>query len=119
MGSFSIKKGWDKQVADKLMAVVNVVNNGLEQKMNLAVEIVYKTATARRPKIASTKANRGQYRVSDPNAILGVPVKTGALRASINKDVSWHKGKIQGTISTDMNYAAPIEFGTSKMQARP
>lgn len=47
-----------------------------------------------------------------------VPVDTGRLRASISGDV---KGKqlIVGTISADTHYAAYVEFGTSRMGARP
>lgn len=98
-----------------------VIHAAMEKKMNLIVDVVFKTATARRPKIAVTKENRGQYRVSDPNAKAGVPVDTGALQASITKDVRWSGKKIIGEVEAglDLIYAKMIEFGTSKMRPRP
>jgi HK97 gp10 family phage protein len=94
--------------------------------MNLAVDIVFKTATARRPKISMSElkargGEKGDYRVSDPNAVLGVPVKSGALQASIKKSVKWQGKKITGEIDAGGNlpYAMAMEFGTSSISPRP
>lgn len=121
MGSFSIKRGDVDKITKNLVAMSTVVDRNLEKKMNLIVDVVYKTAIARRPKVAVTKENRGQYRVSDPNARLGVPVDTGALQLSIKKNMHSKGGKVSGTIDAGegLSYANAIEFGTSKMQARP
>jgi HK97 gp10 family phage protein len=47
-----------------------------------------------------------------------VPVDTGRLRASISGDVTG-KQLVVGTISANTHYAAYVEFGTSRMGARP
>ncbi len=121
MGSFSIKKGELEKVVNSLIFQEKVIDNAIEKKMNLVVDVVYKTAHARRPKVGITKDNRGTYRVSDPDATLGVPVDTGALQASITKQVYWKGKKIIGEISAGkgLTYAKMIEFGTSRMRARP
>ena len=126
MGSFSIKKGDVEKIASAMIMQEGVIDAALEKKMNLIVDIVFKTATARRPKISAAQhkemgRSKGTYRVSDPDAKVGVPVDTGALQMSIQKDVKWSGKKIQGEIDAGegVEYAKMIEFGTSKMRARP
>lgn len=120
-----------------LMGKVNFINKDAERKINLITNIVYKTATARRPKMTVKELKQKglpryfrkdqktgkskEYRVSDPNAILGVPVDTGILQAGIKKSVMKKGGKWIGTVWVDENieYAKFIEFGTSKIKARP
>jgi HK97 gp10 family phage protein len=67
------------------------------------------------------KTGKGVYRVSDPNAAFGVPVATGALQNTITKSVKRQGKKIVGEIDAGLNlvYAKMIEFGTSRMAARP
>ena len=121
MGSFSIKKGEIEKIISAMMMKEPVIQDAVKTKMNLIVDVVYKTATARRPKISKIGAKKGAYRVSDPNAKIGVPVDTGALRASITKKVTREGHKTIGEIEAGLGvpYAKMIEFGTSKMQARP
>lgn len=111
------------------------VGKDLMGKMNSAVNIMWITARAKRPKISTQQAKssatryfrrdsngkRKEYRVSDPAAKLGVPVDTGILQASIKKEVNDRKnGKIIGRIYVDgVKYAKYMEFGTSNIQARP
>jgi len=39
------------------------------------------------------------------------PVDTGRLRASITSRIATEKGSIVGYVGTDVEYAAPVEFG--------
>jgi len=88
--------------------------------MNQSVQLVYSIAHAKRPKVALTKHNRGMYRVSDPDAKLGVPVKTGDLQASIQKEVTGSPDNLKGRVWTEgIKYAMYMEYGTSKIRARP
>ena len=138
MGSFGVRKGDVDKIVKGLLNKKDVINASLETKMNAAVNIVFATARAKRPMITNAQAKaegrkrikitnakgitRTVYkRVSDPNARLGVAVDTGDLQRSINKDVSWVGEKLQGTITAGegLAYANAIEFGTSKMPARP
>lgn len=117
--NFEFKKGDVDKIIGNMTKAIGVFDNDLQQKMTAAVAIVYATARARRPKIGLTKYNKGQYRVSDPNATLGVPVKTGALQGSINREITQKGGKIQGRIFTNIPYAVYMEYGTSRIEARP
>lgn len=128
MSSFSVKKSDVTKIIGALVNEEPTIRDAMERKMNLITEVVYKTARARRPKISSVqqkalgrKTSKGSYRVSDSDARLGVPVDTGALQTSIKKEVKWEGDKIVGTVTAgeDLPYAVMIEFGTSKMRARP
>jgi len=46
-------------------------------------------------------------------------VVTGTLRASITHRVEDEDGEAVGYVGTNVHYAQPLEFGTSKMAARP
>jgi HK97 gp10 family phage protein len=89
-----------------------------DKKMNTAVNLIYEDARKVRP---YTKTESGK-RVSDPKAESGVPVDTGNLRDSIQKKIT-NKGMLfSGTVFVNEKkapYATFVEFGTSKMQARP
>lgn len=117
--SFTVKNGDIEKLKGKLVGLVGVINKDLQKKMELATTIIYKTATARRPKLSAAKGSKkGQYRASDPSAIIGVPVKTGKLQISIQKSVSRQGDTWIGRIWTDSPYAKFVEFGTSKMKPR-
>lgn len=126
-GSFTVKNDVVERITKKVIAYSNIVDNALMKKMQAAVTIIYQTARARRPKISAQMhkaagGKKGGYRVSDPAATLGVPVDTGALQLSIKKSVTQKGGKTTGTVSAGggaVGYATMIEFGTSKMAARP
>jgi HK97 gp10 family phage protein len=129
MGSFIPKRPdiVDKLKNDFIEADGNI-DRALKAKMEAIVNVVFRTATARRPKISmamqkSLGRNTKSYRVSDPNAAAGVPVKTGNLQMSIKKEVV-KKGKEKwvGRIFVEgpgAPYAAYMEFGTSTVRARP
>ena len=44
---------------------------------------------------------------------------TGTLGRSITHEVEKKPGRIVGRVGTNITYAVPLEFGTSKMAARP
>ncbi len=120
--SFSVDTG-------KLDTVLSQIKKGREQtdrligiKMTKAVNIVWGVAHQRRPMITAKQAKiEGRAkRVSNPDAIAGVPVDTGALQASIQKSVKQSNKKWIGKIWTSgIDYASAMEFGTSKIRARP
>lgn len=112
------------------------------KRMTAATQIVWATAHARRPMMNRQQAKAHGSRVSLPDpyytkrglvsgmqfnkgdfSIFGVPVRTGALQMSIQKEVKRGKGGVGswvGRIWTQgIHYASYIEFGTSRMAARP
>lgn len=95
----------------------------VKKRMEMATAMVWRIAHQRRPYIskAQMKAQGRTKRVSDPNAQLGVPVKTGALQGSIEQKVTRTKlMSYQGTVFTrGIPYAGYMEYGTSKIQPRP
>lgn len=48
-----------------------------------------------------------------------VRVDTGRLRASITHEVEKTKNEIIGRVGSNVEYAIPQEYGTSKMSAHP
>lgn len=97
----------------------------MEDRTQSATDIVFRTARARRPMItaAQMKKEGRSHRVSDPNASLGVPVAAingGRLQASIQKKVERvGYGVFRGVVWTNLFYAKFVEYGTSRMRARP
>jgi HK97 gp10 family phage protein len=100
------------------------------------VDLIYSTATTKRERMnyvnisgkrlsvtSSFKKSSGVRSVSNPDASYGVPVDTGNLRNSIKKEVTYSGlRKIIGRVWADEKmapYAKYVEFGTSKMAARP
>jgi HK97 gp10 family phage protein len=107
------KKFLDKQVQYDVL---------LEKRMRKATQMVWAVAHQKRPMItpAMAKAQGRSKRVSDPNAQEGVPVDTGALQASIIQKVSRNSKGWQGEVSTKgIPYAGAMEYGNSKIKARP
>lgn len=104
----------------------------LESRVQKGTELVWRIAHQKRPMITNAQAKaegrakirgtKNKYRrVSDPNAKLGVPVQTGRLQASIVRFIERLKSmSFRGTIETrGVPYAGYVEFGTSRMRARP
>jgi HK97 gp10 family phage protein len=132
------KKSIDN-VASSVIKYLDDVNRNLEICMNKSVNVFYEKARRKRPDFMYVQSkNIGRLRitgmtgkkavkgakhvklVSDPEAIMGVPVRTGMLRNSIQKRVGFGSdGKLLGEVWTDSPYSKHIEFGTSKMKARP
>lgn len=92
-------------------------------RITAATRIVYATARKRRGYITTVSKTGGPSRkVSNPNDPYGVAVSAingGALRASITMDVHETSNSVKGTVGTSHSYAKFLEYGTSKMQARP
>lgn len=94
----------------------------IEQRVRRATDMMWAIAHQKRPYITKAQmVKEGRsYRVSDPNAQAGVPVRTGALQVSVKKEVTRTKFmSYAGKIFTKSPYAGYIEYGTSRMQARP
>lgn len=101
----------------------------MQRRMGVATNLIWRTAHAKRPYISKEqmKAEGRSHRVSDPNAAAGVPVAAingGRLQASVRQKVmrSYGKMSFEGQVSSGGGlapYAAYLEFGTSKMPARP
>ena len=95
----------------------------IEKRIKRATQLVWSVAHSKRPLVTRAMANawKVKKRVSDPNAQAGVPVDTGRLQASITQKVSRETSKgFQGIVSAKgVPYMAYIEYGTSRMAARP
>lgn len=52
-------------------------------------------------------------------AIRGCPVDTGRLRSSITNELGQDGQGLMATVGTNVEYAAFVELGTSKMAAKP
>jgi HK97 gp10 family phage protein len=96
----------------------------MKKRMTSAVQIVWSVAHSKRPMISKIqmKQQGRTKRVSEAGAEAGVPVDTGALQASILKEVKPGKelGSWVGRIYTKgIPYAGYMEYGTSRIKARP
>ena len=48
-----------------------------------------------------------------------VAVDTGRLRSSITHEITESKDEVRGVVGTNVDYAIPQEYGSSKMSAHP
>ncbi len=135
--SFTISTDKVDSAVKKLIESEIKINDAILKKMTKAVDVVYKTATAKRPMITVAQAKAEgrrkfinssgkiqQHRVSDPAAKAGVPVAMidgGTLQASIKKEVFRKviERKTVGRVYTENEYANALEFGTSRIAPRP
>jgi len=121
--TFKFDIGAIESLGDKLGKRLAQTDKLMVLRMKQATNMVWRIAHQKRPMIskAQMKAEGRNRRISDPNASLGVPVNTGALQASIQQEVT-RKGltNVQGKIWTKgIDYAGYMEYGTSKIPARP
>ncbi len=117
----------DASAFDRLLHKIgNRLDNddkNIKRRITRATEMIWRIAHQKRPYIskAQMKIEHRSKRVSDPNAQAGVPVQTGLLQSSITQQVT-RKGLMsyQGEIRAyGVPYSGYIEYGTSKMRARP
>lgn len=85
------------------------------------MQVVIEVTSDRIPQIVAQMQARAIQAVArtvfeiEGSAKMRAPVDTGALRASITGEADG----LSGTVSTDRDYAAYQEFGTSRMAAHP
>ncbi len=120
--TFKFDLGFIPHLTDKFNQQTLQYDRQIQRRVQRATDMVWRIAHQKRPMISKTqmKAEGRAYRVSDPNAKAGVPVRTGALQASVQQKV--YRTKLMsyiGEVWTNSPYAAFIEYGTSKMLARP
>ncbi|MGH7239178.1 MAG: HK97-gp10 family putative phage morphogenesis protein [Candidatus Saccharimonadales bacterium] len=111
-------------------------DDAMRKRVAAATQIVWATAHAKRPMMnrAQAKAHGSKVSLPDPSykrrgytdskdvtfSMAGVPVKTGRLQGSIKQSVTRTKNGWQGRVETSgVPYAKFMEFGTSKVAARP
>ena len=122
--SFSFNSDDIERIASYLNKQNAMQTARIQAAVTKGTNLAYQIAHQKRPYISKTemKSQRRSFRVSDPNAKLGVPVAAnngGALQASIQKTIENKTGKSIGQVWTDSPYAKYLEYGTSRMAARP
>lgn len=126
--SFSVDLSAIERFTKKVGDRVAFYDETMEKRTKAATRLVYNTARARRPYISAEQMKREgrTHRVSDPSAQLGVPVAAingGRLQSSIHMKVERvGYAKFMGIVTAggvEASYARYVEFGTSKMHARP
>lgn len=119
--SFSVDVGALDGIVRRIKGEEDRAQNLTKSKITQATNIMWRVARQKRPMMskAQMRMERRSRRVSDPNAEAGVPVQTGALQNSIQKNVEVKRHSVIGRIWTSMPYAKYVEFGTSRMAARP
>lgn len=132
---FSVKLNALEQLGRNMGKRVAKYDSVMEQRMILATDMVWRIAHQKRPYISKQHQKKGfitksgsihHNRVSDPNAQLGVPVAAkngGTLQSAVRKEVTHvGYGKYQGQVYVDLSvapYGKDMEFGTSRVHARP
>lgn len=132
---FSVKLNALEELGRKLGDQSKKYDVVMEKRMSLATDMVWRIAHQRRPYISKQEQRKGfrtksggihHNRVSDPNAQLGVPVAAvngGLLQSAVKKEVKRVSyGKFQGMVYVDKSmapYGVFMEYGTSKVHARP
>ena len=109
----------------------------MRSRMDKVSDILYKTATAKRPMMnavgsgvapVAVKGSKkklaamGARRISNPDAKFGVPVRTGNLQRAIMRKTEQDDNKILVRIYVDEElapYAKQMEYGNSSTAARP
>jgi len=110
----------------KMGARMDQQNKVIKKRITAATNMIWRVAHQKRPYISKQhmKAEGRSFPVSDPYAKAGVAVaynNGGALQASvtqnvISKGLFKHQGEIR---ASGVSYMGYIEYGTSKMAARP
>jgi len=109
----------------------------MRRRMDKVSDILYRAATTKRPMINAVGpgiapiavtgskaklAKMGARRISNPDALFGVPVRTGNLQRSIKRKTEQDKNKILVRVWADEEqapYAKDMEYGTPTVAARP
>ncbi len=123
--SIHIKSADVDHVVSKVTDIIGKERGILVKKVTDITNVVFQTAHTKRAMMTAkeAKAQHRSKRVSDPNAEYGVPVDTGALQASIQKEVIDSGKVIEGHVFVDkaskaFGYAPYME-GTKSFGGRP
>jgi len=122
--SFAVDTGKLDNLIRNIVAEEKKIDEKTFAKVKKITDLIWRVAHQKRAMITKQmmKEQGRTKRVSDPDATLGVPVDTGRLQASV-RQVVYRQGKsIIGTITAGgdgITYATAMEFGTSKVRARP
>lgn len=121
MSSFSVNAGSLDGLVSKIRKEEDRARNLTKAKITQATNIMWRVARQKRPMMsrAQAKAEGRRVRVSDPTAEAGVPVQTGQLQQSIQKSVEVKRNSVIGRVFTNLYYGKYVEFGTTRMAARP
>ncbi len=121
--TFKLDLGAIDRLGKKMGRATALYDKTMRQRMVRATEMVWRIAHQRRPYISKSqmKYEGRTVRASDPSAELGVPVRTGALQASVKQTVTRTKlmSFVGEVFTKGIPYAGFIEYGTSKMWPRP
>jgi HK97 gp10 family phage protein len=135
-GSITVKGGLAAvgAIAKRYKDINANIDKQMAFRMKQSIRMVYTVAHQKRPYISQQQAkaqgrrmiSKGKYhRVSDPGASAGVPVAMidgGTLQSSIKTQYRETADKHYGEVYVDApgsEYGAYLEYGTSKMPARP
>jgi HK97 gp10 family phage protein len=114
-GGLSFNYGKIKSQLNKIGStfLTNQLRPEMMSKMKKVVSMMYETARTPRPMARNLLGRKGP-KISSVGARFGVPVQTGNLRNSIQKEIKESGNRIAGRVFVDMKkapYAKRVEYG--------
>lgn len=97
--------------------MAKVIWRGKQLKREIEAKCLKNMGTACRFLVSEIKKDLGGKSPSAPGEPPGVV--TGELRRSMTYEIEKTPQGITGRVGTNKEYAVPLEFGTSRMAARP
>lgn len=97
--------------------MAKVIWRGEQLKQEIEAKCLKNMGTACRFLVSEVKKDLGGKSPSAPGEPPGVV--TGTLRRSITYEVERDAKGVTGRVGTNISYSIPLEFGSSRMAARP